>query len=45
MLSLKRTIQPRAGRFRKKILKKFKNLIWQNRNEKWQNENALWNDH
>lgn len=44
MLSLKRTIQPRAGRFRKLILKKIKNLLWQNRNKNWNADNNQWND-
>jgi|5B_taG_2_1085324.scaffolds.fasta_scaffold00733_5 hypothetical protein len=44
MLSLKKTIQPKAGRFRKLILKKIRNFLWQNRNTKWENENALWNE-
>jgi len=44
MLSLKRTIQPRAGRLRKLILKKIKNLLWQNRNKNWDADNDQWDN-
>jgi len=44
MLSLKRTIQPSAGRLRKLILKKIKNLLWQNRNKNWDADNDQWDN-
>lgn len=44
MIGLKRNIVPKAGRFRKKILKKIKNLLWQNRESKWNTDNAIWNE-
>jgi hypothetical protein len=44
MIGLKRNIVPKAGRFRKFILKKIKDSLWQNKNDKWDTANDLWND-
>ena len=42
MIGAVRTIKQSAGRFRKKILKKIKNLIWQNKNKKFEDLDENW---
>ena len=42
MLGAVRTVRQKAGRFRKKVLKKIKNLIWQNKNKKFEDLDETW---
>jgi len=42
MIGVSRTVKQKAGRFRKIILKKIKNLIWQNNNKNWSSDNETW---
>jgi len=44
MIGAIRTIKQQAGRFRKKVLKKLKNLIWQNKNKNWNSLEENWED-
>jgi len=42
MISVGRSMKPKAGRFRKYLLKKIKNMIWQNKNKKWGELDENW---
>jgi hypothetical protein len=42
MLGAVRTVRQKAGRFRKLILKKIKDLIWQNKNKKFEDSTETW---
>lgn len=42
MIGVARTVKQKAGRFRKIILKKIKNLIWQNKNKKFEDLDENW---
>jgi hypothetical protein len=42
MIGAVRTVRQKAGRFRKIILKKIKNLIWQNKNKKFEDLDETW---
>jgi len=42
MIGVSRTVKQKAGRFRKIILKKIKNLIWQNNNKNCSSDNETW---
>ena len=44
MIGVTRSIKQSAGQFRKKILKKIKSLIWQNRDKNWNSGNDNWDD-
>lgn len=44
MIGAIRTIKQQAGRFRKKVLKKLKNSIWQNKNKNWNTLEENWED-
>ena len=42
MIGAVRTIKQKAGRFRKIVLKKIKDLIWQNKNKKFEDLDENW---
>lgn len=42
MIGVTRTIKQQAGRFRKKVLKKIKELIWQNKNKRFDELDDNW---
>lgn len=42
MIGITRHITQQVGRFRKKTLKKIKNLLWQNKNNDWEDLNQNW---
>lgn len=42
MIGVSRTVKQKAGRFRKIILKKIKDLIWQNKNKKFEDSDENW---
>jgi hypothetical protein len=44
MIGVSRTVKQKAGRFRKNILKKIKNLIWQNKNKNFEDLDENWDD-
>lgn len=42
MIGATRNIKQKAGRFRKLILKKIKEFIWQNKNDKFEDSTETW---
>lgn len=44
MIGVGRTIKQKAGRFRKLILKKAKDLFWQKKNESFELSDQNWDD-
>lgn len=44
MIGVSRTVKQKAGRFRKIVLKKIKDLIWQNKNKKFEDLDENWDD-
>lgn len=42
MIGVTRNIKQKAGRFRKNVLKKIKDLIWKNKDQDWNNLNDNW---
>lgn len=42
MIGVNRTLKQKVGRFRKIILKKIKELIWQNKNNKFEDLDETW---
>ena len=42
MIGVSRTVKQQAGRFRKIILKKIKELIWQNKNKNFDQIDENW---
>lgn len=44
MIGVQRTIKQQAGRFRKKILEKIKDLFWHRRNDRFDKIEGNWDD-
>jgi|11_taG_2_1085331.scaffolds.fasta_scaffold34008_2 hypothetical protein len=44
MIGVQRTLKQKAGRFRKKIAEKLKNLLWHRKEKKFSNDNDNWDD-
>jgi hypothetical protein len=44
MIGVQRTLKQKAGRFRKKIVEKLKDLFWHRKEKKFNNENDNWDD-
>lgn len=44
MIGVNRTLRQKAGRFRKKILEKIKDLFWHKKNERFDELDQNWDD-
>jgi len=44
MIGVQRTLRQKAGRFRKKILEKVKDLFWHKKNERFDELDQNWDD-
>jgi len=44
MIGVQRTLKQKAGRFRKKIAEKLKNLFWHKKNETFDELDQNWDD-
>ena len=42
MIGVQRTLKQKAGRFRKKVIEKIKDLFWHRRNDRFENIDDNW---